>query len=190
MARIGMKYIVCAPFTAKDMNYGAGKVIAKAIKADVEINYNDVPLYADDRKVDSMSEFQDGKITLEGDHFDFVTRELLLGHKRSDATGSGETLTYKTDDDGSFVGIGFYSTTRVNGVNKYLAIWHTKTKFREAGDSYGTKGAGGNFQTPELEGDILSNEDGVWKEEILVSTEKAAREWLNEKANIIDIAGD
>jgi phi13 family phage major tail protein len=125
-------------------------------------------------KVDTVSEFQDGKITLEGDNFSFESRALLLGHKYNE---NDETLTYNVSDDGSFVGIGFYSTTRVNGKSKYLAIWHTKVKFRETGESYETKGAGTSFQTPSLEGSILADNNGIWKEESLSETEEQAKEF-------------
>jgi phi13 family phage major tail protein len=185
MARIGMKYIVCAPYKSVGGGYGNGSVIARAIKANVELNFNDVDLHSDDRKTDTISEFADGKITIEGDSFSFESRELLLGHK-----SDGETLTYKIDDDGSFVGVGFYSTTRMDGKNKYLAIWHTKAKFKDTGESYETKGSGTNFQTPVLSGSILANDAGLWKEEALFDTEREAREWLDEKANIASVSGD
>lgn len=46
MAKIGLKYPVAAPLKADGKTYDAGFVIAKAIKASVTANNNDVKLYA------------------------------------------------------------------------------------------------------------------------------------------------
>lgn len=185
MARIGMKYIACAPLASDGKTYEEGRVIARAINANVTLSYNDVILYADDMKVDSIAEFKEGKITLEGDYFSFENRELLLGHKSAKGMlGAGETLTYKMDDDGKFVGLGFYAAARVSGGTKYLAVWHKKVKFRETGETYETRGGGTSFQTPKLEGDILGDDNGEWKQEFLTDSEVKAKEWLNGKAQI------
>ena len=48
MAKIGLKYPVAAPLKADGKTYDTGFVIARAIKASVTANNNDVKLYADD----------------------------------------------------------------------------------------------------------------------------------------------
>ena len=188
MAQIGLKYMVCAPLSEGGNGYDQGMVIARAIKADIKLTFNTVELWADDGKTDTIKEYKDGRITLEGDYLSFETRALLLGHeyKKGD-NGQPDLLVSKIDDDGKYVGVGFYSTTRANGKSMYRAIWISKVKFSETGETLETKNGSTKYQTPSLEGEILQNDLSVWKEEALVAAPEKAVAWLNEKANI---AGD
>jgi hypothetical protein len=52
-------------------------------------------------------------------------------------------------------------------------------------ESLETKGDGGiKFQTPSIEGAVLTDVLGVWKEESLFETEEQAKKWLDDKADI------
>ena len=187
MAQIGLKYLVCAPITETPAaaSYADGIVMSYAIKADISIELNEAVLSADDRIVENIKEFKNGKVTLNGDHLSYSTLALLLGHKKSTDTGGVETLTARGDDDGAFVGVGFYATSIKDGVKKYRAIWLRKVKFGIPNESLETKGDGGiKFQTPSIEGTVLTDVTGVWKEEGLFPTEAAAKAWLDEKAAI------
>lgn len=48
MAKIGLKYLVAAKLNEDGTTYAQGFVVAKAIKANITANSNDVKLYADD----------------------------------------------------------------------------------------------------------------------------------------------
>lgn len=187
MAQIGLKYLICAPVTenADAVSYKDGIVMSYAIKADISIELNEAVLSADDRIVESIKEFKNGKVTLNGDHLSYSTLALLLGHKTGTETGGAETLTARGDDDGKFVGVGFYATSIKDSAKKYRAIWLHKVKFGIPNESLETKGDGGiKFQTPTIEGTVLTDVLGVWKEEGLFPTEAAAKAWLDEKAGI------
>ena len=187
MAQIGLKYLICSKLTETDSaaTYGTGLVMSKAIKVDLAIEINEGKLYADDQIVENIKEFKSGKLTLNGDHISYETQSLILGHTLQDIdSGPNKKMVAKGEDDGAFVGIGFYATTINGGVRKYRAIWFTKVKFGIPGESLETKGDAINFQTPTIEGTILTDITGTWKVEATFTSEAEAKAWLNELASI------
>ncbi len=187
MAQIGLKYLVCAKVneTNTDVTYDKGMVMSNAIKADVSIEINEAKLYADDRIVENIKEFKSGKVSLNGDNLTYAVQSLILGHTL-ETLQNGEKLIAKGDDDGAFVGVGFYATTIKGGVRKYRAIWLRKVKFGIPNESLETKGDAINFQTPTIEGTVLTDILGLWKEECLFETEQGAVTWLNTQASLED----
>lgn len=93
-------------------------------------------------------------------------------------------MTAKGSDDGAFVGVGFYATSIKNNIRGFRAIWLTKVKFGVPSESMETRGEAINFQTPTIEGTILTNVLDVWKEEATFPTEAEAKTWLNTMASI------
>jgi len=189
MAVIGLKYMICAPITESNsaVSHKNGHVMSHAIGAEISINLSEANLSADDRIVESIKEFREGSLNLNGDHLAYKTLSLLLGHKIEKQPDGTEMLIAKGDDDGQFVGVGFYATSIKSGVRRFRAIWLRKVKFGVPSESLETKGGTGiNFQTPEISGTILTDILGIWKEEALFATEAEAREWLNGKADIQD----
>ena len=189
MAQIGLQYLICAPITETPTSvaYAEGMVMSYAIKADISIETNEGTLYADNRIVENIKEFKSGKLSLGGDHLSYEVLSIILGHKLETMTPSGQKLTAKGDDDGKYVGVGFYATTIKDSVRKYRAIWLHKIKFGVPNESLETKGDSVKFQTPTIEGTILTDILGVWKEEALFETEAEARQWLN---GLADIGGE
>jgi len=190
MAQIGLQYLICAPVTETktSVTHKGGMVMSYAIKVDLSIEINEGKLYGDNRIVESVKEFKSGKITLNGDHLTYEVTSLILGHKL-ETTQGGKKLTAKGDDEGEYVGVGFYSTAIKDNVKKYRAIWLHKVKFGIPNESLETKGDSINFQTPTLEGTILTDILGVWKQEATFDTEAAAKAWLDKLADI-DSGGD
>jgi len=186
MAQIGLEYLICAPLTeTKDtVEYQNGMVMSYAIKADISIEINEGTLYGDNRIIENVKEFKSGKVSLNGDHLSYEVLSLILGHTLEALTPSGQKLTAKGDDDGAYVGIGFYATTLKDNVRKYRSIWLRKVKFGIPNESLETKGDSINFQTPTIEGTILTDILGIWKEETTFETEAQAKAWLDEQAKI------
>lgn len=184
MAQIGLQYLLCATLAETDTKaeYSNGMVMAGAIKADISIEINEAKLYADNRISENIKEFKSGKLTLNGDDLPLEVRALILGHTIIEGEDGEQGLVAKGDDDGAFVGIGFYATTVKNNVRKYRALWLHKVKFGIPNESMETKGESITFQTPTIEGTILTDVLGVWKEEMIFSKEAEAKAWLNEKA--------
>jgi len=186
MAQIGLQYLICAPITETPttVSYADGMVMSYAIKADISIETNEGTLYADNRIVENIKEFKSGKLTIGGDNLSYEVLAVILGHQLEILTPNGQKLTAKGDDDGKYVGIGFYATTIKNSVRKYRAIWLHKIKFGVPNESLETKGDSVKFQTPTIEGTILTDILNVWKEEAIFDTEAAAKAWLDELADI------
>ena len=185
MATTGLEYIVCAPYLEKDgaASYDEGMIVTKAIKADLTINLNDAVLYGDNRVAEIVNEFKDGKLAINGTHLEYDARAMLFGHEIVGAAGK-EELIARGDDSGAYVGVGFIATVMRDNVQKYRAIWITKVKFGVAGESLETKADSIKFGTPNMEGTIMTDIDGVWKKEVTRDTRAEAVAWLNEKANI------
>ncbi|MDD4688510.1 MAG: phage tail protein [Eubacteriales bacterium] len=187
MAQIGLKYLICSELaeTTNSTSYSGGLVMSKAIKADLSIEINEGKLYADDQIVENIKEFKSGKLTLNGDHISYETLALVLGHTlETIGSTTNKELVAKGEDDGAFVGVGFYATTVNGGTRGYRAIWLTKVKFGIPNESLETKGDAINFQTPTIEGTILTDITGVWKKEATFTTEAEAKAYLDNLATI------
>ena len=82
MAQIGLRYPMYAPLiedeTSRTFEYGDGKVAAKAIRVDINLNVSDSPLYADDEVAERLREFIDGTITFTPDDLPAEVRKCLL----------------------------------------------------------------------------------------------------------------
>lgn len=186
MAKVGLKYPVAAILKEDGKTYEKGFVIAKAIKATVNANNNDVKLYADDGTAESDKSFKDGTISLNVDDLTQKVYADLLGHEYSEGDGSTtpETVIASSTDVSPYCGVGFYGAIRRNGKTMYQAKWLKKTQFSEPNDETDTKGETMNFQTPTIEGSVFTLDDGTWKEQVEFDTEEKAKEWLNKKAGI------
>lgn len=174
MAKIGLKYPVWKGKTSG--------VIGKAIQADISITVNNVSLFADDAVSESDRSFQNGTITLGIDDLKDELQAEFLGHSVDEATGE---IVAKATDTPPYVGIGFYGTKKVNNVPKYRAVWLPKVQFGEPSDTNTTKGETVTFNTPVLEGTIMVDETGVWKNEQTFDSEAEAKTYLDGKAGIV-----
>ena len=191
MSKIGLKYPVYALATENEetsvISYSGGRVLAKAIKADISIEKNDIKLYADDVVAEEDNSFKSGKVTLEHDDLPDYAKVDLLGNTEGavvdTAIGTKEIIA-SSSDVAPYVGFGFYGKKRVRGVNYWRAIWLKKVKFGEPADDLETRGESIAFKSHAIEGTIMEAVDGRWKEEGTFSTEEKARNWLNGKAGI------
>ena len=187
MAKIGLKYLVAAKLNEDGTTYAQGFVVAKAIKANITANSNDVKLYADDGVSESDKSFKDGNISLNVDDLTQKVYADLLGHEYKAANSEGnepETVVASADDIVPYHGVGFYGRVRRNNKDSFLAKWLKKTQFSEPNDETDTKGETVTFQTPTIEGTVFQMSDGSWKEQAEFTDETKAVEWLNKKAGI------
>lgn len=192
MPKIGLKHIVAAPLK-EDGTYDAGYVVAKAIKATVNSNSNDVKLYADDGVAESDKSFKDGSISLNVDDMKQKVYADMLGHEYK-AAGTGENATPETviasaQDVAPYLGVGFYGAIKRNNQVLYQAKWLKKVQFAEPNDETETKGETVNFQTPTIEGTVFPADDSKWKEQAEFKTEAEAIAWVDGKANITGASG-
>ena len=191
MASIGLRYPVYAPLTENDeagtYQYGVGKVAAKAINVEMNLNIAESVLYADDAAAESVKEFIDGTLTFTADDLDATVRADWLGNTTESVTIDTETidvLVSKDEDMPGYFGFGFIVPKIKNKVRMYRAIILPKIQFREPNESAETKGQQINWQTPQIEGRIFRRVDGSWKREITVSSLATAKAWLAQELNI------
>jgi len=191
MASIGLRYPVYAPLTEDDMagtfQYGIGKVAAKAINVEMNLNIAESILYADDTAAESVKEFIDGTFTFTADDLDETVKADWLGNTTETVTVNTEqvnVLVSKDEDMPGYFGFGFIVPKIKNKVRLYRAIILPKIQFREPNESAETKGQQINWQTPQIEGRIFRRVDGVWKKEITVNSLATAKAWLAQELNI------
>jgi len=182
---------VSAPLTedeqAGTFTYGTGKVVAKAIRVEMNLNIADAPLYADDDIAERVREFVDGDINFTPDDIDDETKAEWLGSEIVEETVGTDTvdvLVSNTEDLPGYHGFGFIIPKVKNNVRKYRAVLFTKVQFAEPNETAETKGQNINWQTPAITGKIMRRIDGSWKEETTVDSLATAKAWLANKLNI------
>jgi phi13 family phage major tail protein len=184
MKKVGLKHPVYARYSDATGSpvYTNGAVIAKAMSASIAINKNNTILYADDDIDEIDQSFISGTETLGINELPLEVQSVLLGH----AIVNGE-MTANSNDISPYIGHGFYGKIKRNNVNKWRAIWFKKMQFGEPNDETETQGESVVFQTPSIEGTIMKDINGDWKDEKVFDTEAEAIAWLDGKAGITPI---
>lgn len=191
MAIIGLKRPIIAPIESETDSatvYGAGRVLAKAISANVAINNAGVdPLFADDEASETAAGFSDGTIELGIDDLSDSIAGYILGHQIISVGGVDE-LQASTDDVGPYLGLGFVRVRIKNNVKSYQAKIIKKVQFQEPSEETTTKGKSIEWQTPSLTGTILVPTDKVWKRQVTLDTEEAALSWVEGILNLTTVS--
>lgn len=182
-----MAYVGLAkPYIARLVNeltktYADGFKCGKAMNVNITPNYNEAKLYADNQLAENVKEFKDGTIVLGTDRLPKEADKVCFGHEVTE-----DGVSYKTGDEGNYVGVGFYVDEILDGVKKYVAIVVYKVKFGEGAEDYTTKGENIEFKTPSISGTISGLSSTLWKDRKVFPTEKEADEWLKTTLNIED----
>ena len=196
MAKTGLYYPVATVITKEEFGkaptYDKGFVIGMAINVDKAINTNDNPLYADGCIAENDRSFSDGTITLGVADISLKDQATLLGATYTEADKTGgtpATISKASDDIAPYVGFGYYKTARNNNVPYFEATWLLKVQFAPFSESVKTKEKSIEWQTPTIEGTIMTvdgYEGGKYEETAQFETVSECRAWLNEKANITE----
>lgn len=188
MAFIGLKHPVYAPIASAPSGstptYGTGLVIGKAIQARVDITLNDSKLYADDGVAESDKGFQSGTISLGLDDLSDDAILAMLGSKAATVGGVAivrDAATYASPEGG----FGYYRVRKKGGVRTIRAFWYYRTQWGQPSEEATTKGENVEWQTPTVEGDIMTVDDAdqTWRDWADFDTEAAAVAWLDGMAN-------
>ena len=187
MATIGLKSVYIALITENssgEETYGTPELLANAMKADININYIEGKLPADDKIYQEDKEFNGGTITLGLADIAAAMAAKLLGSKLDDndiLVDSGED-----EENAPFVAIGFKALRRKG---KYEYDWLYRVRFSKSNEAYQTKGDGFNYNTPTIEGKIyarnkaLSNGDHPWRSKVVEGESNdsatAITDWFN-----------
>ena len=157
-ANVGMMYPVFAKLSGHTdgsmPTYGTGVVIEEARTATVTREYQNNPLYGDDRIVDDDNGMVGLTMTFESTGLSDADRVAVLGEELYGTSGvSGQ---FETDAETPWGGFGYIRKMRDNGTKKYEAWWTLKIKFQEESQNTATKEGSISWNTPTLNGRAAS----------------------------------
>ena len=188
-ASIGMLYPVFAPLNSHTdgsmPTYGTGRVIQEARGASVTYEYNDNPLYGDNRIVDEDNGMTGIQIEFESTGLNDVDRQKLFGEDTWGTTGQ-----WVSDNETPYGGFAYIRRMRDAGVRKYEAWLTLKIKFTEQRQE--TRTQEGNqitWGTPTITGRGASLDvdgSGKLRYQLHQSFESisAAKTWINTLLNV------
>lgn len=191
MAMVGMLHPVAATISSEvegsAITYSAGMVIGKAISANITMERNDNPLYADDSIAETDNGITGGTIEVNTDDLLESVRKYMLGLK--DVTVGSNTEYDETEEAAPYVGFGFIQVRRKNGATSYKCHWFHKVIFGESNESAQTKGESIEWQTPTITGRIMGvrNDSSMvakYRRIAVFDTLASATSWINGKAGI------
>ena len=172
MAYLGLR----KPIVGK-MNVNGGYddpiAVGKAIGITVTPNYAEASLYGDDIQAEYDKTFNYADITLNTTSLPVKAHEVMFGHSRGE---NGTEIVQNSNDEQNYLGMGWASVEKVDGVRRFCANFVYKSKFSEPNEDYSTKGENIEYKTPSLSGRAVSLDDGVWK---CFDTFETEREALN-----------
>ena len=148
---VGMMYPVFAPLATHTdgsmPTYGTGFVIQEARNATVTREYQNNPLYGDDRIVDDDNGMTGLTISFESTGLSNTDRVKLLGEEAYGTTGQ-----WVSDNETPWGGFGYIRKMRTNGTKSFEAWWTLKIKFQEESQATATKEGSITWNTPTLNG--------------------------------------
>lgn len=191
MAVIGLKMPIFAQIATYSAGarptYKDGKVISKAISAEVTINSSSVSLYADDAEDEHDESFINGAITFGMSYLDYQSEVLMFGSQMSSSGGATGEILDAADDTSPEGGFGYYRVHKKDGMKAYEGVWLLRTMFKKADESTETKGESIAFQTPSVAGTIMrvdGYQGGLWRERKMFTNETDCISWVKGKAGI------
>ena len=164
----------------EDGKYETPFQLGKAVSLNITPNFAEGSLYANDGLAEYDKEFTNADVTLGTSTIPVEAQKPMFGHT-VETTGSKKGVTYNQDDQSGYVGFGFISVEKVNGVRSFVAAFLPKVKFTEPSDDYETKGESITYKTPSITGKATADDDGVWKETDVFATEAEAVSWITGK---------
>ena len=188
---VGMMYPVWAELDSHTEGtmptYKTGHVIQEARNATVTRNYNDNPLYGDDRIVDNDNGLNSLTISFESTGLSDEDRKLLLGEE--DYGTSGVSGQWVSDNETPWGGFGYIRKMRLNGEKSFEAWITLKIKFQEESQATNTKEGSITWNTPTLSGRaaglyVDSSDKLRFQLHETFDTIAAAKAWLNTRLNV------
>lgn len=177
MAKIGLKNfyysVATEDATTGALTYSGATKPGKAISFSFEPNVSSATLYADDTLAESDTSVNGGTCTMGIDREDPTTFARLLGHDEQDGV-----VTSNVNDIAPYVGLCRIVTIMQDGALKYRAVFLPKVKFQEPSADNSTKGETTEFGTYEIEGTVMPNAEGNWRQEQIFDTQAAADAWI------------
>lgn len=176
MANTGLKRFRYALLDTDGITYGTVKTMAGAISSSVNLNIPEATLYSDNAIREYVTGFQSATITLGVDDDNDTIFAEILG-KTIDLD---DLVTSNVDDTPPYVGFGHIVTKLVDNTPFYKVEWFPKVKFKPFIADAKTKSESIEFGTPNVEGMIIANDEGVWEKHQTFTSETEANTALDE----------
>lgn len=186
---IRAKGLTWAPYTSGGNGaavvYGTGSAETDlVVKVDQSEDRSDASFSADDHVIDRDNSVSGATVSIEvADLPDNMLEDLIGMVKGTDS------LTM-TAEEAPYVGIGFIYGKVHSGTKTWKAYWYHKVQFSRGSRSFNTKGETTEFQTESIEGKAVAvtltsgGADAFYEESLTLTSESAARSWLNGRAGI------
>lgn len=178
MAYIGIARPVIAAYSEENGKavYSGGIRFGKAIKIEIDPQYEDVSDYNDINDTDDEEEFSHADVTLDTDEIPEEAEPMMFGRETDGIS--------KESDRAGYVGVGMRTRCVKNGRIKYLAVWIHKAKFKEGSWSHETRGDSISYQTPSTPGKAVPDVEGKWRTKKFFETAQEADLWIDAIAGI------
>lgn len=174
MAYIGLKKPIIGTRKASG-SYETPFALGKAVSMNITPNYNEASLYGDDALAEYDKYFKDADVTLGTTTLPIDAHNAMFGHT---VESSSQTVTFDSDDETNYVGVGIISTEKVDGLTKYVAMFMPKVKFSDPSDDFTTRGDSIEYKTPSISGKASPDDDGAWKKTAVFATDAEALSWV------------
>ena len=163
MANIGLSQPYYAKYseTSGVVTYSDVTKLGKATEVDLSLDNKDPEkLYADNGPAESLNLFSGATVTLGIDELSLEVAADILGMTAPSGTGG---ITFAADAVAPYVGLGFIVKKVYEGEVKYRVIVLYKCQFKPVDFSISTQGETVEFQTPELEAEVLKDDTATPK---------------------------
>jgi len=168
--------------------YGTPQKTGGAIEVKPTVNYNDAPIYSDNRLKHKNTSFKDGSIALTIDYANKAVLSPLIGRNvvsENFVTSAGSTISVarhisNTGNKPIFVGFGYVVADHdVDGEKSvYTVKFFYKVQFQPYTQDAKTKKGTIEYLETTLTGTIYEMENGDWCEEEDFDSESVAVEYL------------
>lgn len=183
MANFGLSHPWIAKLDPDTEKYSGACKCGMAINTSVTPAYNEASLYADNQERETVKEFKNAAVTIGTDRLPIQVAKVMFGHTE----GTSGEEHHNVSDEPNYVGYGFITAEKTDGVKRYRACLLLKVLFSEGEESYETKGDSISFKTPTLSGTATALSDGEWRiKSPYFSTEAEADTWIQKKLGVIE----
>lgn len=176
MAYLGMRKPIVAPWKG-NKTYGDPFAFGKAIGIQVNPNYAEGSLNADDEQAEYDKEFNYAEVTLNTSVIPIIAHNIMFGHTVDEEKNN---VKFNKDDRSEYVGTGWIASEVVDGKKYFTGNILYKAKYSEPADDHSTKGDSIEYKTPSISGRATTDEDGDWKESQRFGTVTEALNWIYE----------
>ena len=195
MPQFDLRHIYCARYvnTAGSISYTSPQQVGDAMTANIEVRYAEGRLYAESTLAEYMRKAVGGTISLGIKYIKESAQQLMFGSRTksrnisytptgstTSTTVSATSLVLGGQDEGTYVGVGFYAPDMVDGVKKYTCVLVKKALFGPPSMSLQTAGENIQFNTPVTSGEFLADDSNSQDlfEIAVVDDENAAIAWV------------